>query len=122
MDTIVLQPTVREMLEKDAEQEERSMSEIVNEAIEQYLLERQRAKLEREIEAYEAMHTELRRQHFEQWVAIHEQRLVDHDADRAALYRRVRTRYGRTPVLIRQVGEQPAEDIWIRTPSTGKIE
>jgi len=34
------------------------------------------------------------------FVAVHDQTLVDYDQDEAALYRRVRARYGKTAVLI----------------------
>jgi hypothetical protein len=94
---------------------------MVNEAVEHYLRERQRAKLDQEILAYEALHTELWQKHLGQWVAVHEQKLVDYDSDRAALYRRVRAKYGQISVLLRQVTEQPVEEVWLRTPSTGKI-
>lgn len=122
MDTIALRTDLRETLEKDAEQEARSVNEIVNEAVERYLRERQLAKLDAEIAAYEQLHPELRQKYFGHWVALHEQKLVDHDSDRAALYGRVRARYGRTAVLIRQVTEQPGMEIWVRTPGIGKAE
>jgi hypothetical protein len=119
METITLRADLQEALEKDAELESRSVNDIVNEAVERYLREQQRAKLDSEIEAYEAMHPELREKHFGQRVAVHNHQLVDHDPDHAELYRRVRVRYGRTSVLIRQVREQPVEEIWVQTPSTG---
>ena len=37
------------------------------------------------------------------------------------LYRRVRAKYGQIAVLLRQVKEQPYEEIWLRTPSTSKV-
>jgi predicted DNA-binding protein len=122
MGEIVLRSDLHETLEKDAKREARSVNEIVNEAIERYLHERQIAQLDAEIAAFEKLHPELRQKHLGQWVAVHEQELVDHDSDRAALYKRVRATYGRTAVLIRQVTEQPDNEIWIRTPSTGKVE
>jgi len=122
MAAIALRTDLLETLEKDAEREARSVNEIVNEAIERYLHERQIAELDVEIAAFEKLHPELRLKYLGQWVAVHRQKLVDHDSDRAALYKRVRGTYGRTAILIRQVTEQPAEEIWIRTPSTGKVE
>ena len=121
MEAIVLRPELREAVEKDATQEAKSVNEIVNEAVEQYVRERLRVKLDQEIAAYEAMHAELRRKYLGKWVAVHEQKLIDHDDDRAALYRRVRAKFGSLPVLIRQVTAQTSEDIRMRTPSTGKI-
>jgi len=122
MGEIVLRSDLHETLEKDAEREARSVNEIVNEAIERYLHERQIAELDVEIAAFEKLHPELRLKYLGQWVAVHEQKLVDHDRDRAALYKRVRAAYGRTDVLIRQVTERPDNEIWVRTPSTGKVE
>ena len=112
MEAIILRTDLREILEKDARKEDKSLNDMVNEAVEHYLRERQRAKLDREISAYEAMHAELREKYPGQWVAVHEQKLIDRDSDRLALYRRVRARYGRTSVLLRQVTEQPVEEVW----------
>jgi len=120
MDTIMLEPNLRAWLEQDAEQDTRSINDLINEAVSQYLRERQQAKLDREIAAYEAMHPQLMLVHAGEWVAIHRQELVDHDRDRVALYRRIRSRYGRTSVLIRQVMDDPIEEVWLRTPSTGR--
>ncbi len=122
MDAIVLEPDLRAWIEQDARQDARDVNELVNEAVAHYLRERQQAKLDREIAAYEAMHTELLRDHAGEWVAIHRQTLVDHDMDRVALYRRIRQRYGRTSVLLREVTADPVEEVWIRTPTTGKVD
>jgi hypothetical protein len=35
-----------------------------------------------------------------QYIAVHEQRLVDYDQDKTALYRRIRDRYGKRAVLL----------------------
>jgi glutamyl-tRNA reductase len=121
MDTIVLRSDLYRVLEQNAQEEARSVSEIVNEAVEHYLREQQRAKLNREIQAYEALHAELQRKYLGQWVAVHNQAVVDHDQDRVILYRRIRAKYGRTAVLLRQVTEHPHEEIWLRTPSMGKV-
>ena len=121
MEDIILRTDLREKLEGKAKQEARTVSELVNEAVEYYLRDRQRAKLDREIAAYETMVAELRQKYPEQWVAVHDQKLVDHDSDRLALYRRIRSKYGRTSVLLRQVSEHLVEEVWVRTPSTGRI-
>ncbi|MCI0576612.1 MAG: DUF5678 domain-containing protein [Chloroflexi bacterium] len=122
MDTVKLKPDLHERLAQDAVQEARTVDDLVNEAVEHYLLERQRAKIERETAAFEALYPQLREQFLGEWVAFHNQKLVDHDTDRSALYQRVRKAYGKISVLIRQVTEQYNDEIWIRTPSTGKVE
>ena len=122
MEAIVLRPELLEPLEQDAAQESRSINDLVNEAVARYLRERRRAQLGQEIAAYEVMHAELRQKYLGEWVAVYQQKLIDHDADDIALRRRVRARYGRATVLIREAQEQPIEEVWMRTPSTGKIQ
>ena len=120
MDAIVLEPSLRMTLEQDAAHEANSVNDLINEADDDYLRERQQAKIDREIVAYEEMHAELLRDNLDEWVALHNQELVEHDRDRVALDRRLRAWYGRTSVLIRQVLLDPIEEIWMRTPSTGR--
>ena len=120
MDSIALRPELRESLERDAALESRTVEELVNEAVARYVRDRQRDKIRRETDAYERLHPELARDHIGEWVAIHEGKLVDHDADVSALYTRIRAQFGRTSVLIRQVRDQPVDAIHVRTPSTGR--
>ncbi|HEY7067567.1 MAG TPA: DUF5678 domain-containing protein [Chloroflexota bacterium] len=119
-DAIVLRPELREMLENNAEHDSRTLNDLVNDAVREYAYRLQREKIDREAEAYTRLHCGLRDKFLGQWVAIHDGQLVDHDADSGALYHRIRAKFGRTAVLIRRVSERPDDEIWIRTPSTGK--
>ena len=119
-DAIVLRPDLREALERSAERESRTLNDIVNEAVSLYVHRMQQEKIDREAEAYKRMYNTLRDRFLGRWVAIHNQQVIDHDSDSQALYRRVRQRFGRTSVLIRQVSERPVDEIWMRTPATGK--
>lgn len=119
MEEVLLNRQLWHQLNEDAQQESRTVNELVHEAVEQYLQARQHTKLDQEIAAYRQMHAELQTDYLGQWVAIHQQKLVAHDLDRAALYHRVRATYGTSPVLIRQVTLQPDNEIWMRTPSYG---
>jgi len=119
-DAIVLRPDLREVLERSAERESRTLNDIVNEAVGLYVHRMQQAKIDREAEAFERMYGSLRGKFSGKWAAVHNQQLVDHDSDSQALYRRVRKKFGRTSVLIRQVSERPVDEIWMRTPATGK--
>ena len=74
-----------------------------------------------EIAAYETMHPQIRHELFGEWVAVYEGKLVDHDSDASALLMRVDEKYGDAPVLVREVTEVASPDIWMRTPSTGKL-
>ncbi len=119
--TIPLAPELTESLESAALQSQRSVNELIQEAVRHYLAARWRTQLEQEITAYEAMHAELWRDLPGMWVAIHDGELVDQDRDKAALYRRTCDRFGGIPVLMREVKAEPTEEIWLRTPSTGRL-
>ncbi len=119
--SISLSPDLTSSLEQEAIEEDKSVNDIVNSAVENYLHARQQAKIDQEIVAYQAMHAKLKKEMLGEWIAIHNQKLVDHDIDRVALYRRIRARYDRNPILIRQVREQPTEELFARTPNTGRI-
>ena len=99
-----------------AEQEGKGISDLVNEALRQYLWEARERKIDREMKAYRAMHTELKQRFFGQYVAIHDGALVDHDADRRALSRRVRQKYGSVAVLITPVEEAPEREFLMLSP------
>lgn len=110
-----------ESLASAADQMETSVDALIQEAIRQYLAARRREQIEQEIAAYEAMHARLWQDLPGMWVAIHNGELVDHDREKAELYRRVHQHFGRKPVLMREVKAEATEDIWLRTPSTGRL-
>lgn len=56
-----------------------------------------------EIEAYRQMHDELLKKYPEQFVVIHQGKLVDRDIDETALIERAYRNYSGTPVLVQQV-------------------
>jgi len=121
MDTIVLEPNLRVELEKNAEREHSTVNDLVNEAVKRFLREQRAASLRDEIQAYFDMHAQLKRKYLGEWVAIYRRELVDHDADTAALYKRVRAAYGNAPVLLREVEPEADPEIQIRTPNTGRV-
>lgn len=110
-----------ESLASAADQMETSVDALLQEAIRQYLAALRREQLEQEIAAYEAMHARLWQEMPGMWVAIHNGELVDHDRDKVELYRRVSERFGRKPVLLREVRAEAIEEIRLRTPSTGRL-
>ncbi len=99
-----------------AEQENKKISELVNEALRQYLWEAKERKIDREMEAYRTMHAELKQRFLGEYVAIHNGELVGHDADRRALSRRVREKYGSVAVLITPVEEKPEREFLMQSP------
>ena len=101
-----LREELLETLEDRAEQEGKDVNDILNAAVEHYLLKEQRDKLDQEISAYQTMYPDLLKKYPQQWVAIHNRELVDHDIDGLALYNLVRKNYGLTSVLIRNVSDE----------------
>jgi len=70
----------------------------------------------REIEAYHRLHPELRQKYKDQYVAIFQGKLVDHDSDPEALLERVLVRFPDQVVLQRKVEESPEVVLHFRSP------
>lgn len=97
--------------------EEGTTPQILGEkAIRRYLRHEIRRKIQREEDAFRAMHAELLNTHLGQWVAVHRGHLVDSDTDLLALFQRIEQHYAETPVLIRQVTPEPEEIYVFRSP------
>jgi predicted transcriptional regulator len=120
METIELRPDLREQVEEAARLESRSVQEIVNEALAEYLQTQDRAVIDREQKAFERMHAELLASHRDQWVAIHDGKLVDSAENISTLNARVRKNFGRKPILMTPVTDSPVRILHWRTPSTGR--
>jgi len=99
-----------------AEQEDKDVGELVNEALRKYLWEAKERKIDQEIEAYRSMHAELKGRFLGQYVAIHNGELVDHDIDRQMLSRRVRQKFGSAAVLITPVEKEPEREFSMLSP------
>lgn len=122
LQTIDLRPDLTALLSSNARRENKSLGDLVNEAIEFYLEARWSEALDREAASYAQMHAALWQAIPGKWIALYEGRLIDQDDDGKMLYLRVQERYGEIPVFMCQVGPTPEEEIWLRTPSTGRIE
>ncbi len=107
MSTITLQPDLVEDLERLAAQQHIVLEEIIATALRRYMRQVQDQKIQKEAEAFRAMHAGLVKQYLGQVVAVHEGQVVDHDEDFVVLHRRIRQRFGRTAVLLRRVGPEP---------------
>jgi hypothetical protein len=79
-----------------------------------------RAKIHIEAEAWRAMPEATRRRYRNQFVAVHNGQVIDHDADRLLLYRRVRKKLGDVPVLITPGGASHPYEFQILSPRLGE--
>ncbi|MDE3090556.1 MAG: hypothetical protein KGJ80_14340 [Chloroflexota bacterium] len=87
------------------------LEEVLTRAVTHYRHELGHRKIEVEVEAYRRKHPRLRARYLGEYIAMHNGRVVDHDRDGSALYWRVRSRFARTPVLVRQVTDEPGRVI-----------
>jgi len=103
-------------LERIAEKKGATTEELAEQAIRQFLRDEARRMMQRESEAFRAMHDELLAKYPGQYVAIHHGQLVDHDTDQLALFLRIDEQYPDVQVLIAQVLPDPEEVYTFRSP------
>lgn len=100
MDILTLSPSLTQEIQAEARAARKSVEELLTEALQQYRLEAQRQKISQEAEWWDHVPPETRQKYAGEYVAIHQQKVVDHDADRTSLYDRVRVKYGNLAILI----------------------
>ncbi len=116
MGTITLSPQLMNELEQVATEQAVKTEELLETAVLAYLRQLGREKIKAEAEAFRAMHPELVKQYMGRYVALHEGEMVDHDEDLQTLHNRIRQRFGRQAVLIRQVTTEPDRVFVMRSP------
>jgi len=77
--------------------------------------------VEREMQAYIALHPQLVQQYRDQYVAVHQGQLVDHDSDYGALLLRIEATYPDQFVWITKVEEQPLRQFVHRSPRITRV-
>ncbi len=106
-----------EELEQVAAARNTSPEELLNKAVSQFLYKVALEKMKAETAAFEHMHAQLLTDYLGEHVAIHNGQLVDHDRDLLALRKRIRQRFGRMSILLREVTpERELPELLIRRP------
>ena len=124
--TITVSNEIYRRIVKQAEANQRQVSDIVNEVLTdtfsqpQNDLNPEREKMLQEVEAYKNMHTSLAAKYLGHYVAIYQGQLVDHDIDKEALFFRIREKYPHQVVLQRQVLSEPDPILYFRSPRLSK--
>lgn len=118
MKTIVLQePKLVEELEQVAAEQNITAESLLNTLVSQFLYKTALKKMQAETAAFEQMHTQFVAQYLGEYVAIHNEQLVDHDSNINVLRARIRQRFGRMPILLRQVTpEVTVRELVFRSP------
>lgn len=93
-----------------------STDELTSRALSSYLDRLEWEKLQSEMEAFQAQLPVLMARYADQYVAMHEGQVIDHDTDLRTLHGRVYARMGSVPVLLQKVTEAPTLDILVHGP------
>lgn len=83
------------------------LSAVVDDALRQHFFRLRQKKIDRERQFYEANHAALLDEYAEKFIAIHNGAVVGADEDGRVLSRQMRQQFGRTPIAIIQVQENP---------------
>jgi predicted transcriptional regulator len=110
-----------------ARRRQESLTAVIEQALEQGLpadgpvtdtgqMDAEEAAVQRELAAFVDLHPSLKDRYGGHHVAIYEGRLVDHDLDREALYRRIAARYPDRFVWLAPVDDEPLPTLHFRSP------
>lgn len=103
-------------LEEVTRQQGEKMEDVLAGLVQEYLRQVRRDKIRQEMKWYQTSHAALKESYPRQHVAIHEGQVVDHDPDVTLLAQRIRQHYGRIPILITQITDDPVPEFTIRHP------
>ena len=105
-----------ERLEQVAAQRSVTVNQFLEEAISSYLRQIEQQEMAKNIQAFNTRQAEINQAYADAYVAFYAGELVDHDCDYLALHHRIRERFGRRPVLIRQSGTESERSWTFRSP------
>jgi len=114
--TISIPESVLNDLNEMVKLENVPIEQVLDRAVTHYRRELGRRKIDAEIAAYKHKYPRLRAKYMGNYIAMHKGRVVDHDRELEALNRRIRARFGRTPVLMRLVESVVEREIIVRSP------
>lgn len=96
-------PELVQRVERLARATNKHEDQVVEIAVQEYLDQIEREKIHAETEAFWRMYADLQNQYLGEYVAVHEQQLVDHDQDVLRLEQRVVERFGDIAILVAPV-------------------
>ncbi len=116
--TITLKPDVAEQIRylAGAGETEVDPEAIVDKALRSYLTQLRREKIKAETEAFEQQRSALLAKYRDEYIAMHEGQVIDHDHDLRTLHLRVFAQLGHTPVLLKKVIEETERELVFRSP------
>ena len=110
--TLTIPHLLYERAKRIAQNQHREVTDVVVEVLEQGLPameieQKKTTEREREKQAFHRLHSDLWQKYPQEYVAVYDGEIVDHDVNRAALLERIDNQYPDVFVLIRQVREEP---------------
>ena len=114
--TLTLHEPLASQLASAAGTRETSVEALAETVLRTFLEEEADRKLDRELEAFRTVHADLLTTYRNEYVAIHEGQVIDHDRDELSLFLRVEEQHPNVPVLIRKVRPEVEEIYTIRSP------
>jgi 2-polyprenyl-3-methyl-5-hydroxy-6-metoxy-1,4-benzoquinol methylase len=100
MSELILQEPLASQVRREAEAQGVDIESYLKSALRLYRFHAQKAKLSVEVEWWRARSEEERKRFAGEFVAVHNQEVVDHDADEQALLKRIRLAFGKAPILV----------------------
>ncbi len=116
VDTITLEPDIAQQMTQIASDVESDVDTLVDQALRTYLRQYQHEKIRAEMVAFEAQKSMLLAQYAEQYVAMYQSNVIDHDFDLRTLHLRVFAKVGHKPVLLKKVTAEPERELVFRSP------
>jgi hypothetical protein len=103
MTTIQLVPNLAEQIENLVGIDEASAQAFIENAVRTYIARLHRDKFRKENEAFMTQHEARQAAYPGRYVAMHQDKVIDHDADLRTLHLWVYQRVGHTPILLKKV-------------------
>lgn len=119
--TVTLQSDIATQLSELADQRHESVDELVDHALRNYMAHFLREKIRQETAAFYQQYQTLIKEYPGDFVAIHNQQVIDHDKNLRDLHLRIHNRLGRMPVLLKQVTAETDHELVFRSPKFENI-
>jgi len=100
MTTLQVSKELAGTIQREAKTRGMSVDDYLRSVIQRERTLKARQKIEQEQEWWLALPLSERAKYEGEFIAVHDQKLIDHDKDETALNRRIREKYGKTPVLV----------------------
>lgn len=114
--TINVKPHIGDQVSRLAQETHTDTEELIDRAIRAYLAQARHDKIRAETQAFDALRKNLVEQYLDEYVAIHQGQVIDHDSDLRTLHLRVYARLGNTPVLLKLVSREQDPELVFRSP------